>query len=282
MDSVLVIGASSFIIREHLPEIARDSRLTLTSRKPWDAAHTPDASRTHWMRLDMPGTDAAADYLASQRFDRVYVTPPLWLIEPLLSRLPDPETTRAVVLSSNNAALLADNPDYAKLREAEDRVMHSLLDVVILQPTIISGRPTDPLLGRMLAQARAGRTLHLPGRHTRQWPLHFRDLGRAMVRAGQRDIPKGRYSVAGPEAVTNAEMVERVGQASGKLPEARFLPATPMRWLGNALPVLPNAPALRRAGVHRDPVNPPLPGFTPRHGVAGILDTLTRYPALPS
>ena len=221
----------------------------------YDGTHTP-----HWLR----------------RYDAIISVAPLKYVARVLQYLPEPDGTRAVFLSSNNAALLGESDDYAATRDAEDCVMSGPLDSVILQPTAICGHPGDAVLGELNRRITAGETAWLPGAGTRQKPVHFADVADALLHAVSDGIAPGRYSVSGPQEASYAEMVELLETANWSPARARALPAAPVRALGRMRRDVQSA-QLRRAGIDRLPVNPPLPGFAPRRGLADMVASLSAH-----
>ena len=233
----------------------------LVELKSYDGSHTH-----HWKR----------------RYDAVLCVAPLPLVAPVLDYLPESDGLRMVCLSSNNAALLQRNADYAALRDAEARLAASALDTVILQPTAIAGRPGCPVLGYMSDRVASGRTLWLPGADTVQQPVHYRDVADAMLRALSPRVSAGTYSVAGPEARSYGALAREVECAFWTQADVRDVPVGAARALGRLLPSGREGAALRRAGVDRLAVAPPLPGFTARRGIADMLRGLTGPGGLPS
>lgn len=282
--TVLLFGGTSQIAAQVIDAfVARNAAVMVLTGRPWDISDTPpdyapppgqvglehalvelstyDGSHTpHWLR----------------RYDAIISVAPLKYVARVLGYLPDPAGTRAVFLSSNNAALLGGSDDYAAVRDAEDTVMCGPLDSVILQPTAICGHRGDAVLGELNRRVLGGETAWLPGAGTRQRPVHFADVADALVHAVTHGVPSARYSVSGPQDASYAELVELLETANWTSARARPLPAAPVRALGRMRSDT-QAAQLRRAGIDRLPVNPPLPGFTPRRGLAEMVQSLSTH-----
>lgn len=229
--------------------------------------------------VDLSTYDGGIPQHWKRDFDAMLCVAPIKLIPAFLPHFPRKPGLRAVFLSSNNTALLPNNPDYSELRRAEATISASDLDAVILQPTVISGREGGPVLGHISEKIRSGRPLWLAGRHTRQWPVHYRDVARAMIHALNPSVPAGLYSLAGHESLTYAEMVARVERLYWTPARPRFVPAPLARMAGW---VLREQPALTRAGIDRRPVNDPLPDFETIFSVNDMLRSLTDREVMPS
>ncbi|MGB6229758.1 MAG: hypothetical protein WBF53_06475 [Litorimonas sp.] len=269
----LLIGGNSLIAGPVIDGLSANP-LTVTTRP----SKTPRPDLDHAvldLRKDLP------ERAWWDRFDRIVCLAPIHLAQAILPSVAD---QRAVFVSSNNTALLSDNPNYAPLREAESAILASNLRSVILQPTVISARANDPVTGPMLSRIEAGRPVWLPGATTRQTPLHYLDLARAILHAIDTDPEPGRYSVSGRDTLAYRDMARCLGAAVGRRASRVGLPAAPIRLAAHVWPISRSryAAQMRRVGIHRDPINPPLPGFEPEYGYHDIVQSLIDARTAPS
>ena len=281
---VLLFGGTSRIAARAINAlVARNSSVMVLTGRPWDIPATPATYRPasggglEHALVELTTYDGTHTLHWQRRYDAIISVAPLKYVARVLDYLPDPAGTRAVFLSSNNAALLGGSADYADTRAAEDGVLSGPLDSVVLQPTAICGHSGDAVLGELDRRVRAGKTVWLPGARTRQTPVHFEDVADALLHALSADVPAGRYSVSGPEQADYLEMVRMLEAANGTQARTRPLPAAPIRMLGR-LTRHPRGAQLRRAGIDRLPVNPSLPGFTPHRSIADMIASLSALP----
>lgn len=271
MPRTLIVGGTSQIAAALIPQF--DNLRVLTGR-PW----TPPDGVDHVL-VDLSTYDARDNRDWLEPYDLILCIAPIMHSARILDWLPALRGTRAVFLSSNNAALLPDDPYYDPIRAAELTIRTASVDAVILHPTAISGRPGCQVLGKLISSVRQGRPIMLPGVRMRQALVDYRDVARAVFMASSPSVPAGTYSVNGPATLTYAEILAAIETATGRTARVLNLPARPLRWAGR---IAPQIPQLRRAGIHRDPVQPSLPGYHAEFSVMDMIVTLTRDGPLPS
>lgn len=231
------------------------------------------------MLVDLSTYDGTFHQHWLEDYDLILCIAPITLSVRLLDWLPNLAGTRAVFLSSNNAALQTQDASYDPIRAAEDRILKSGLNAIILHPTAISGRPGDRVLGRLIHAVQSRKPMILPGTETRQSLVDYRDVARAMRLAANPEIPTGTYSVNGPDQMTYRNILRAVESTVGRSARIIDIPPGPLRLIGRFITQIPE---LRRAGIHRDPVHPPLPGYHAEFSVADMVATLTRTDTIPS
>lgn len=249
--------------------------MVLTGR-PW----TPPDGVEHAL-IELSQYDGSHTHHWKRHYDVVISVAPLPLSLRALPFLADTTKTRFVFLSSNNAALLRHNPDYDPIRWAEQDMLAQFPSAVILQPTTISGRKGDAVIGSIIRQALSNKRIFIPGLHTRQHPVDYRDVARAICHAVDHTPRGGLYSLAGPDALTYAEIIRIIETALWKPVRAYNIPAWVARVMGYSR-LFPGSAALRRSGFDRDPVHTALPGFIPRYGFLDMVHALTEQGPLPS
>jgi uncharacterized protein YbjT (DUF2867 family) len=135
---------------------------------------------------------------------------------------------RAVFVSTTAVTTALPAPSRAVRLAAEQEIRGSGLDWTILRPTMIYGAPGDRNLTRLLALLARARRLPLlggrlplpvpvPGGGGRlQQPVHVADLAGAVLSAAERPAAAGHcYDVAGPQALTFAELLAAAAAAAG-------------------------------------------------------------------
>jgi nucleoside-diphosphate-sugar epimerase len=139
---------------------------------------------------------------------------------------------------------------------AEATVRSSGLAWTILRPTMIYGAPGDRNMSRLLALlATAWRAsppglplvLPVPGGGRRlQQPVHVADLAGALLTAVERPAAAGRcYDIAGPEAVTFAELLRASAAAVGCRARLLPVPLAPVIALTRCYELLSSRPKIR-------------------------------------
>lgn len=273
----LLIGGTSQIAARVMTSLrARGEDVMVLTGRPW----TPPEGVEQAL-IELSTYDGSHTHHWKRTYDRIICVAPLFLGVRALEHLPDHKPARAVFLSSNNTALLAKSRDYERLRTAQTQILSILPQAIILQPTTITGRSADPVLGYFTRKAIAGERLFIPGLGTRQHPVDYRDVADALLHAVDNPIMPGEYSLSGPDALSYAQIIRTLETALWTRIKAHNIPPILARWAG-ATGLTRHSAALRRAGYHRDPVSDPLPGFTPHFRILDMIHALTQEGGVPS
>jgi uncharacterized protein YbjT (DUF2867 family) len=132
--------------------------------------------------------------------------------------------SRAVFVSSTTVTTTLPAPTKRVRLAAEQRIRASALRWTILRPTMIYGAPGDRNLSRLLELLHRTPVLPVPGggRHLQQ-PVYVADAADAVLSAVERPATVGgTYDIAGPQALTFAEVLRTSAQAVAS--RTRFLP----------------------------------------------------------
>jgi uncharacterized protein YbjT (DUF2867 family) len=146
-------------------------------------------------------------------------------------------------------------PDAAAeaVRAAEAALAASGRPALMLHPTMIYGGEAENNIQRLVAWLRRVPLAPLPGggRNLVQ-PVHVDDVAEAVARAALADDPgEAPLVVAGPAAMTYAEMVRAVARAIGRPVRILPLPAGLLVPLAALTPLIPFLPTIRPAEVRR-------------------------------
>jgi uncharacterized protein YbjT (DUF2867 family) len=187
---------------------------------------------------------------------------------------------RAVFVSTTAVSTTLAAPTKRVRLAAEQRIRASALKWTILRPTMIYGGPGDRNLSRLLALLDRAPVLPVPGggRHLQQ-PVHVADVADAVLSAAERPATAGvTYDIAGPEALTFAEILRTSARAVAS--RTRFLPVplTPLVALVRGYERLSPHPRIRAEQLLRLAEDKTFPidsatrdlGFSPRPFAAGI------------
>jgi len=187
---------------------------------------------------------------------------------------------RAVFVSTTAVSTTLAAPTKRVRLAAEQRIRASALKWTILRPTMIYGGPGDRNLSRLLALLDRAPVLPVPGggRHLQQ-PVHVADVADAVLSAAERPATAGMtYDIAGPEALTFAEILRTSARAVAS--RTRFLPVplTPLVALVRGYERLSPHPRIRAEQLLRLAEDKTFPidsatrdlGFSPRPFAAGI------------
>ena len=131
---------------------------------------------------------------------------------------------RAVFVSTTAVTTRLPARSRAVRLDAELQIRESGLKWTILRPTMIYGAPGDRNLSRLLTLLTRAPVLPVPGggRHLQQ-PVHVDDVAGAVLSAVERPASAEiTYDIAGPEALSFAELLRTCAQAVGN--RARFVP----------------------------------------------------------
>jgi uncharacterized protein YbjT (DUF2867 family) len=163
---------------------------------------------------------------------------------------------------------------------AEQRIRASALKWTILRPTMIYGGPGDRNLSRLLTLLHRAPLMPVPGggRHLQQ-PVYVADVADAVLSAAERPTAAGvTYDIAGPEALTFAEILRTSARAVASPTRFVPVPLTPLVALVRVYERLNPHPRMRAEQLLRlaedkafaiDSAARDL-GFAPRSFAAGI------------
>lgn len=224
---VLVTGASGFIACHLLPRLAsRGHRV----RALWRGREGPGrraAPGVEWVLGDVLDPDslpaavfecdavvhlagcAAGD--AGSRVAHVNVIG----TRNLLAASADAGVQRFVYVSALGASP-AGGPYYRSRFEAEDAVLSSGVEHVIVRPSVVYG-PDDHFVTAILALLRKFPVFPMLGDGTfRLQPIAVEDLVDALTQSVERpDVEGGLYELAGPDRISFARIVRTVGELAG-------------------------------------------------------------------
>lgn len=215
--------------------------------------------------LDLTDLQAVQDM--ATRISAAVLTPILSISAPAAKAFRAAGIERGVVFSSNNVAIIGENPVYNRLRAAEADVLAAAPGWAILRPTMIYGYKGDGNLSKLMGLIARLPVFPRPGSgKARQQPIHFEDLARIAAALAVRDWPaSGTLPVGGPEILTHQELLNAVRAATGRSGIDVPVPLGPVRAVTTALSGLglpiPLSPAqLARVDLDKMAVNPaPIP-----------------------
>lgn len=246
MTRVLVTGASGFVGRSLVPFLSRDHTVRAMVRRrdtaPDLARHaevvTGDLLDPASLHAACAGVDcvvhlaAVADSSDEDLNHRVNVDGTRSLGEAAVAA----GISRFVNVSSTCAGRRLQDAYGRSKRLAEDTLDGDALGVTHLRPAMIYGPGSAEwdLFVRIVGMLPR---VPLPGDgRTTLRPVYLEDALLLIGRVLDRDVAVGRtYDVAGPEPVTTAELVERVGRAQGRRRRALPIPAPPMLLMARLL-----------------------------------------------
>jgi NADH dehydrogenase len=127
----------------------------------------------------------------------------------------DAGVQRFVYVSALGASPAA-GPYYQSRFQAEDAVMSSGMEHVILRPAVVYG-PSDYFVTAILALLRRLPVFPMLGDGTfRLQPVAVEDLVDALTQSVERsDVEGGLYEIAGPDQISFASIVRIVGEVAG-------------------------------------------------------------------
>ncbi len=224
---VLVTGASGFIAGHLLPRLAsRGHRV----RAMWRGREGPgriSAPGVEWVEGDVTSPETlgsaafecdAIVHLAGcsasapgSTLEQVNVTGTRSLLVAGL----DAGVQRFVYVSALGASPAA-GPYYRSRFQAEDAVMSSGVEHVILRPAVVYG-PSDHFVTAILALLRRFPVFPMLGDGTfRLQPVAVEDVVDALTQSVERpDVEGGLYEVAGPDRLSFTSIVRTVGEVAG-------------------------------------------------------------------
>jgi len=224
---VLVTGASGFIASHLLPRlVSRGHRV----RAMWRGREGPgrrSAPGVEWLEADVTkrGTLAPAAFEcdvvvhlagcssseSGASVERVNVAG----TRNILSAALEAKVARFVYVSALGASPAAGA--YFRSRfEAEDAVMASGLEYVILRPSVVYG-PSDHFVSAILRLLNGLPVFPMLGNGTfRLQPLAVEDMVDALTQCVERaDVEGGFYELAGPDRISFTEIVRIIGDVAG-------------------------------------------------------------------
>lgn len=132
--------------------------------------------------------------------------------------------------------------DYQRTKaEAEEAVLNTMPDAVILRPSIIFG-PEDNFFNQFANMARFAPALPLiGGGHTKFQPVFVDDVAEAVARAVEGKLTGGMiYELGGPEVMTFRNVMERVLEVTGRKRILANIPFWMAKIQGKVMQILPN------------------------------------------
>ncbi|MEZ6000386.1 hypothetical protein [Hyphomonas sp.] len=228
-------------------------------------------------------TDLAAVRALAPDVSGVVLTPILSISGPAAHAFCEGGVERGVVFSSNNVAIVGEDPVYDRLRAAEAEVLQSAPGWAILRPTMIYGYPGDGNLSRLLRMlARLPVFPRLGSGAASQQPIHVEDLARlAAALVSNEWNAAGILAVGGPQTLPHRDLIAMARSASGRGGIDIPVPLGPIRALVSLLSgvglKLPLSPAqLARVDLDKAAVDPAeipatlQPRITPEQGLTRL------------
>lgn len=208
-------------------------------------------------------TDLTAISALAPQLSSVILTPILSISGPAAHAFHAGGVRRGVVFSSNNVAIVGEDPVYDRLRAAEADILENAPGWAILRPTMIYGYPGDGNLSRLLRMlARLPVFPSLGTGEASQQPIHFEDLARlaAALVTGEWNAA-GLLAVGGPQILSHRELIATARRATGRGGIDLPVPLGPVRAVVSLLTglgvKLPLSPAqLARIDLDKAAVNP--------------------------
>ncbi|MBT8460878.1 MAG: complex I NDUFA9 subunit family protein [Gemmatimonadetes bacterium] len=273
---VLVTGASGFIAGHLLPRLASRGHRVRAMWRGRDGPGRSSAPGVDWVEADVTRPDSLdravlecdvvvhlAGCSAAEpggSLERINVVGTRNLLVAAL----DARVQRIVYISALGASPAA-GPYFRSRFQAEDAVMSSGLEHVILRPAVVYG-PSDHFVTAILAVLRKFPVFPMLGDGTfKLQPVAVEDMVDALTQSVERpDVEGGLYEVAGPDRMSFVSIVRTVGEVSGlrrpilPLPDAVASPVTRLaRSAGFATPFTrEQLDVLRRGSVLSGEDNP--------------------------
>jgi uncharacterized protein YbjT (DUF2867 family) len=221
MNTILVTGATGNVGRPLVTLLAAaGAEVRAVTRQP-DAARLPDGVKAVSTAAEgLPG--ASAVFLNSRALGDE--------LEPLVARARREGATRLVALSAINA-----DDDFSRQpsrfrgdrnKEVEQLAVDSGLEWVSLRPTVF----ITNFFGMWAPQIQAGDVVNGPYQTASTAPIVDRDISAVAAKALLTDELVGqKIPLTGPQAFTNAEMVEVIGSVLGRPLRYQEVPAELVR-----------------------------------------------------
>lgn len=163
---------------------------------------------------------------------------------------------KRLLLMSANGVKRPGTPYQETKRRAEEYALQSGMDVTVLRPSVIFGDPQGKMefatqLFQDMVKPPIPAVGFFSGLNPRQGaivmsPVHIDDVASAFVAALENDATIGQtYCLGGPEVLTWAEMLRRIGEATGRRKVILPMPTFLMRAGATLLDRLPFFPVTR-------------------------------------
>jgi uncharacterized protein YbjT (DUF2867 family) len=228
--TIVVTGATGNVGRPLVTELVRaGARVRAVSRRPDTASFPADVEVVASAATAMRG--ASAVFLNSRALGAD--------LAPVVDLARSAGVTRLVALSAINA-----DEDFSRQpsrfrgdrnKEVEQYAVGTGLEWVSLRPTLFATN----FVGMWSAQIRAGDVVSGPYATASSAPIVERDIAAVAAKAFLTDDLVGRkLALTGPQALTNAEMVETIGTVLGRPLHYREVPveAVRQRFIGIGFP----------------------------------------------
>jgi uncharacterized protein YbjT (DUF2867 family) len=241
---------------------ARGFKVVATRRHPHAGLDARmQAAGIECASLDLTDLDAVRAHASG--LSGVVLTPILSISAPAARAFHAGGVTRGVVFSSNNVAIVGEDPVYDRLRAAEADVLEHAPGWAILRPTMIYGYPGDGNLSRLLRLlSRLPAFPRFGTGQASQQPIHVEDLARlaAALVSNEWDAV-GILAVGGPQTLSQRELIAKARRVTGRASLDIPVPLGPIRALVSMLAgmglKLPLSPAqLARVDLDKAAVDP--------------------------
>lgn len=161
---------------------------------------------------------------------------------------------RFVLLSATGVGVPGTAYQETKFR-AEQHVLNSKLDVVVLRPSVIFGDPGPNMefatqLYRDMVAPPVPAIGFFSGVSTKSGavlmsPVHVGDMALAVCKLLQKPTAAGTYLLGGPEVLSWTEMIQRIAAAAGKRKWVMPMPIALMKLAASLLDRIPAFPVTR-------------------------------------
>ncbi len=226
VDNVLVLGGSGFVGRHLVNALAdRAIKVTVPTRHRERAKHLLPLPTVDVVERDLLAPGVLGSLARGKQalvnlvgilhgdFERLHVQLPAAVIAACRAQ----GVKRLVHMSALGASPTAPS-EYlrSKAKGEEAALAASDLEVTVLRPSVIFG-PEDAFLNTFAALARFFLVLPIASPNARFQPVYVGDVARAMCHAlDQRETHGRAYELCGPREYTLKELVELVGDITGR------------------------------------------------------------------
>ncbi len=233
----LVSGANGVLGRALLQHLSGEVALRAAVRSERAAARVRDLgvdteiallpayTAEHWRRA-LDGVDAVAHTVGILKEGPTsrYRDAHEGSVAALCEAVSGTSCRRVVYLSIVGADRDSPNPCLASKARAEAILLEALPESLVLRFPMVLGAG-DPASAALRARAGAHSAWLLDGGRVLDQPIDARDAVAATAAALRANEPTGVLELAGPEAVTYRELLDRVAQRLGTTPRVKGLPA---------------------------------------------------------